>query len=133
MDAAVKPRMLLVDDSEMIRELVVRFVGADFESIEQAEDGRGALAILHEGLRAGAPLPSIIVSDLDMVPGMCGDEFAREVAKDERLAAIPFLLSSSEPDVRKIARELGVQAFEKRGAIGEIRKVILRLVGLDAQ
>jgi CheY-like chemotaxis protein len=124
-----KPRMLLVDDTEMIRNLVVRFVGADFESIEQAKDGQGALAVLHERLQAAGPLPNIIVSDLDMAPGICGDEFAREVAKDRRLAAIPFLLSSSEPDVRKIAEELGVHAFEKRGAIGEIRNVILRLVG----
>ncbi len=125
----MKPRVLLVDDSDMVRELVIQLVEGDFQRIDQARDGKEALALLRSRMSGLGMMPSVIVSDLDMAPGMCGDDFAREIAKDPNLWGIPFLLSSADPEVRKVAAALGVQAFEKSASLAGIREAILNLTG----
>jgi CheY-like chemotaxis protein len=130
----MKRRLLVVDDSPVVRGLVSQLMENDFD-IDEATDGRAALALLHKRLAGDGPMPAVIVSDLDMVPGMCGDVFAREIAKEPLLAVIPFLLSSADPNVGKVAEAIGVPAFdkrgslafEKRGSLGGIREVILKL------
>ncbi len=124
----MSPRLLLVDDSDLVRRLVVRLVEGDFEAIDQATDGASALRLLHGRLHEGGPLPTVIIADLDMKPGMCGDELALALAREARLASIPFLLMSSDPWVHEAARALRVQAFEKVGSIVGLRAVVRQMV-----
>jgi two-component system chemotaxis response regulator CheY len=82
-------RVMVVEDDEDIRELVVQVISElGFESVGFA-DGRAALAALR---RPGA-LPSVILLDLEM-PGMTGWEFRREQLGDPLLADIPVVVAS---------------------------------------
>ncbi len=83
------PRVMVVDDDEDLRELVVQvlaslgFEGADFA------DGRAALA----ALRRPGGIPAVILLDLEM-PGMTGWEFRREQLRDPLLAHVPVVVAS---------------------------------------
>jgi CheY-like chemotaxis protein len=82
-------RVMVVEDDEDIRELVVQVISElGFESVGFA-DGSAALAALR---RPGA-LPSVILLDLEM-PGMTGWEFRREQLADPLLASIPVVVAS---------------------------------------
>jgi CheY-like chemotaxis protein len=121
-------RLLVVDDSEMIRTMVARIVGKEFDAVDQASDGRAALQLLRGRQAEGGPLPTVIISDFDMAPGMDGDAFARELAKDDGLRSIPFVLSSGDPNASRVARELGVPFFQKtQQSMAELRALVLQL------
>ncbi|ABS27467.1 response regulator [Anaeromyxobacter sp. Fw109-5] len=80
--------VMVIDDDEDWRELVVEFLShAGFDAVG-ARHGREALA------RIGARTPDLIVLDLEM-PVMSGWEFRREQLRDPRLAGVPVLVASS--------------------------------------
>ena len=82
-------RVVVVDDDEELRELVVQHLAElGFESVGFA-DGRAALAALR---RPGA-VPAVILLDLEM-PGMTGWEFRREQLRDPLLAHVPVVVAS---------------------------------------
>jgi CheY-like chemotaxis protein len=82
-------RVVVVDDDEELRELVVQHLAElGFESVGFA-DGRAALAALR---RPGA-IPAVILLDLEM-PGMTGWEFRREQLRDPLLARVPVVVAS---------------------------------------
>jgi CheY-like chemotaxis protein len=82
-------RVVVVDDDEDLRELVVQLVAdLGFESVGFA-DGRAALA----ALRRPGGIPAVILLDLEM-PGMSGWEFRREQLRDPLLAHIPVVVAS---------------------------------------
>jgi uncharacterized protein (TIGR02266 family) len=78
------PKVLVVDDIPMFRELVTNFISR-IADVTTAADGATALEIArHEH-------PRLIVSDLEM-PGMNGAALCRAVREDEALADTPFLM-----------------------------------------
>jgi len=81
---AARPRVLVVDDIAMFRELVTNFIGRLAEVVT-AEDGASALALARQ------EQPRLIVSDLDM-PGMNGAALCRAVREDAAIADTPFLM-----------------------------------------
>jgi two-component system chemotaxis response regulator CheY len=80
--------LLLVEDDVEMRELVAESLrGAGYE-VEEASDGRDALAaIMRE-------CPSLIVTDCNM-PNMTGNELVEQLALDERLCLIPAIVVSA--------------------------------------
>jgi CheY-like chemotaxis protein len=88
----VEPRggvVMVVDDDEDWRELVVQFLSdAGFDAVG-ARHGREALARIRGGLE-----PDLIVLDLEM-PVMTGWELRRELLRDPELAGLPVLVASS--------------------------------------
>jgi CheY-like chemotaxis protein len=86
--------VMVVDDDEDWRELVVQFLSdAGFEAVG-ARHGREALA----RIRGGDRTPDLILLDLEM-PVMSGWEFRREQLRDSALAGVPVLVASSaDPD-----------------------------------
>jgi CheY-like chemotaxis protein len=66
------------------------------------QDGHEALAIL-----AAGPLPSLILLDLEM-PRMNGWVFREAQRRDPRLASIPVILLSHEPNLSRHARSLDI-------------------------
>ncbi|WP_242336322.1 MULTISPECIES: response regulator [Anaeromyxobacter] len=82
--------VMVVDDDEDLRELVVQVLtDAGFETVT-ARHGREALA----RLKAGELTPELILLDLEM-PVMSGWEFRREQLRDPVLAQVPVLVTSS--------------------------------------
>jgi CheY-like chemotaxis protein len=82
-------RVVVIDDDEDWRDLVVQLLGdTGFDAIGFS-DGREALA----ALRGRERNPAVIVLDLEM-PGMTGWEFRAEQLRDPRLARIPVVVAS---------------------------------------
>ena len=82
-------RVVVIDDDEDIRDLVVQFLGeSGFEAVGFS-DARAALT----ALRRPGGTPAVILLDLEM-PGMTGWEFRREQLRDPVLARVPVVVAS---------------------------------------
>jgi response regulator RpfG family c-di-GMP phosphodiesterase len=90
--------VLVVDDSSTIRRLVGEALEEAGFQVTAAENGKQAMKMI-EGRR-----PDLIISDIDM-PEMNGIELCKAVHRDPILAAIPFVIMSSNND-RSIMRRL---------------------------
>jgi sigma-B regulation protein RsbU (phosphoserine phosphatase) len=95
------PRVLIVDDNRIVRDMLKRHV-ATRPGVEIVEAGDGMRAV--EIVRAKAP--DMILMDL-MMPGMDGIEAIRRIREDPANADIPILFLSTETD-----RAKWVEAFE---------------------
>ena len=81
--------ILIVEDDEDLRTILVEVLGARGFDIEQASDGAQALATLQRGLR-----PTLILLDL-MMPGMDGWQFIAAQRGDPAIADLPVLVMSA--------------------------------------
>lgn len=97
-------RLLLVDDDDDIRETLAEALGDLGHAVQQAHDGREALAVL----RASDPLPDLILLDL-MMPTMDGVEFRREQQADATIANVPVVVLSADAAAGTRVAELGVR------------------------
>jgi len=119
----MKKKVLTVDDSRTIRNmLLVTLNNAGFETI-QAEDGVEGLEVLEECN------PDVIVTDINM-PRLDGFGFIEGVRQNERYRAIPILVLTTESDAEKKnrAREAGatgwiVKPFDPSKLIAAIERV----------
>lgn len=119
----MKRDSVTVDDSRMMREMLLMVLqGAGFNVI-QAEDGVDGLDVL-----AGAE-PDVIITDINM-PRLDGFGFIEGVRREERCRAIPILVLSTEgdPEKKSRAREAGatgwiVKPFNAEKLIDAIRRV----------
>ena len=96
----MKKAVLLVDDSAMMRKVVIRtlkMAGLEFEQVFEAGDGVEALACLRQ------QQVDLIMCDINM-PVMTGLELLQHI-KDEKLATgVPIVMvttEGSEPQVRQ--------------------------------
>jgi two-component system chemotaxis response regulator CheY len=108
----MKGKVLVIDDSAMMRKVVLRVLkmaDVEFETALEAGNGDEALLLIRDNKLA------LIMCDINM-PGMSGLELLQQV-KDEKLAVgVPIVMvttETSEPQVR-----LAILA----GARGYIRK-----------
>jgi two-component system, cell cycle response regulator len=87
----VKPRVLVVDDSEVTRAILARSLrGAGFDVLEARDGAEGALAALRE-------LPAVVITDLEM-PTMDGFPLLRLLKADPASAHIPVLILTSHAE-----------------------------------
>lgn len=115
--------ILTVDDSRMMREMLLMVLqGAGF-NVVQAEDGQEGLEALE---RAN---PDVIITDINM-PRLDGYGFIEGVRRDERHRATPIIVLSTESSAEKKsrAREAGatgwiVKPFQGDTLIDVIRRV----------
>jgi two-component system chemotaxis response regulator CheY len=108
----MKTRILIVEDSELIRKVTyLAFPTSDYEC-QDAANGLEALTAL-----AGAARPfDAIVLDLRM-PDMNGVEFLRALRQRPLHRETPVILATSEEDTSELlieARGLGVAAVVKK-------------------
>ena len=81
-------RLLLVEDDVEARQLVAASLRLAGYAVEEAGDGRDALAaIMRES-------PSLLITDCNM-PNMTGNELVEQLALDDRLCLIPAIVISS--------------------------------------
>jgi CheY-like chemotaxis protein len=108
-------RVMVVDDDEDWRDLVVQFLAECGFDVTAFANGREALA----ALRRRGERPGAILLDLEM-PVMTGWEFRREQLLDPQLAAIPVVVASSADP-----RSIDADAFlQKPFECGELCRVL---------
>jgi two-component system chemotaxis response regulator CheY len=119
----VTKTILTVDDSRMMREMLLMSLKEAGFNVVQAEDGLDGLDKL-----AGAN-PDVIITDINM-PRMDGFGFIEGVRKDARYRATPILVLSTESDAAKKARarDAGatgwiVKPFNTESLVNAIRRV----------
>lgn len=100
-----KPVMMIVDDEEMHRAVLAQFFQVEYELLA-ATNGRDVMALLAE------KRVDVILLDLVM-PGMDGFELLAALKRDERLAAIPVIVTTagSERAAEVRAMEMGAADF----------------------
>ncbi|MBI3564269.1 MAG: response regulator [Elusimicrobia bacterium] len=121
-------RVLVVDDDEDMRELMVTILGGTYQ-VSSAEDGLAGL------LAAKAQKPDLVVLDL-LMPKMHGFEVCMNIRADDSLKATKVLISSSKSyqhDVRTAVEETGADAYiVKPFAVAEFKKKVAELLGEKA-
>ncbi len=82
-------KILVVEDDDDIRDSLKELLEEEGYCVDTAEDGRQALAMLHE-----TALPQLILLDL-MMPVMDGWQFQRELRKIPTFARLPIIVISA--------------------------------------
>lgn len=116
--AAARPRVLLVEDSATVRMLEsMLLVEAGFE-VDALADGREALA------RATAQPYSLLVTGVE-TRGLRGLELAGALRRHPATQHLPIVVMSSDDNAehRRLAAEVGVQAYIRKGSLGQRRLV----------
>jgi two-component system, chemotaxis family, chemotaxis protein CheY len=99
--------VLLVDDEALALDVCTRLLRRiGFSDIDTANDGAAAWAKCQERKYG------VVISDWNM-PGMTGFDLVRRIRGDEKLARVPFLMTSVDGGIERarIARQAGVNAF----------------------
>jgi len=97
-------RVLVVDDSELVRRTTARLlIALDYTVVGAAEDGRRAVAMVQE------LHPDLVLMDVEM-PELGGIEAAREI---QRVCPTPVILLTVHEslDIVRAARDAGVAAY----------------------
>jgi two-component system chemotaxis sensor kinase CheA len=126
--AAGQKHILLVDDSEFFRQLMVPTLGAAGFRVTAVSSAAEALRIRDAGTMFDA-----IVSDIEM-PEMDGIQFARAVRSGGTWATLPLLAMTAHSDVEtaRIGREAGftdyVAKFEREALVASLHASLTEMV-----
>lgn len=115
--------ILTVDDSRMMREMLLAALREAGFDVVQAEDGIDGLDVLARSE------PSVIITDINM-PRLDGYGFIEAVRRDDRHRATPILVLSTESDAEKKmrARQAGatgwiVKPFRADSLVEAVKRV----------
>ncbi len=89
-ELAGKRAVLVADDDEAVRELVATILEEEGYAVRTAASGSEALSVARQ------ERPAVVLMDVNM-PGLDGLSACRRLRADERLAALPVVLMSSQP------------------------------------
>jgi DNA-binding response OmpR family regulator len=120
------PRAVVVEDDAAIRTMLARVLTADGCVVEQAGDGRTALALMRR------QRPDLVVLDA-MLPEIHGFEICAAIKKSEHWSGIPVLMISAVfrgfENARTIQEVHGADAFiEKPFDLRHLRHVVADLL-----
>lgn len=142
-DARVKDRILIVDDSRVVRKVYSAFLSSRFDCIEAASFSEAMTALRRFDF-------AVVVTDIIM-PGLSGIELLRRVIQDYpstqiivassidrpqraldaiRLGAFDYLIKPCEPAVLELTVE---RALKRRNLIGNARRHKLELERQNAE
>src|SRR3984893_9557778 len=99
------PRILIVDDNEMNRDILVTRLPTHGYELTQAADGEEALAAAKE------QLPDLILLDV-MMPKIDGIEVCRRIKTDADLPFIAIILVTAKTDTKDVVAGLEAGADE---------------------
>ena len=99
-------RVLVADDQEHMRELLVEALAADGHTVDPAEDGVAALKLLEHQTY------DLVVSDVEM-PRVDGFQLTSRIRTDLGLAELPVIIVTSlaSETHRRRGLEAGAQAY----------------------
>jgi two-component system chemotaxis response regulator CheY len=102
-------RAVVVDDSRVMRRIMVRIVsGQGFETLE-AGDGLEALHLIEDEWD-DAPI-DLLVADWNM-PEMSGVDLVRSLRADPRYAGLAIVMATSESEIERVEEALAAGADE---------------------
>ncbi len=120
----LQPRVLVVDDEEMDRELVLMFLAGLNVEIEEADSGKAALQAMER------QRPDLVISDITM-PDMDGFELLKLIKAAPGLGDVPVVLVTGDAKVEQRVRafRLGASDFvikpvSAQEFIGQVRQLI---------
>lgn len=116
-------RALVVDDSDVIRELIAVNLEMEGFAVSTAADGESAIVLAAE-LR-----PHVITMDV-MMPRLNGFETVQRLRRDARTASIPVVMVTGRAQGADVERgdEVGVEAYlTKPFEPAELIEVVTRL------
>jgi two-component system chemotaxis sensor kinase CheA len=122
--ASTKKQLLVVEDSDFFRSLVVPILEAAGYVVTAVSDAVQALRIRDAGQRFDA-----IISDIEM-PGLNGFEFAENVRRDDRWCQTPLVALSSYASEADFARGRAVgftdyvAKFDREGLIQSLAQTL---------
>ena len=102
-------KVLVVDDSKVMRRMVVRSLelsGLEISEVQEAESGTDALDVLHR------MWIDVVLCDVHM-PKMSGVELVRRMSEDRLTASVPVVMVSSDRNQAQIdeLHSLGVRGY----------------------
>ena len=115
--------VLLVEDEESVRQLVRETLESRGYTVLEAEDGEKALAIA--GQKDGLQL---MITDVVM-PGINGQELAKEIAKSHPKTKVLFLSGYAEDTIRQDALEPGTAFLQKPFTLQTLLKKVREVLG----
>ncbi|AKF07305.1 hybrid sensor histidine kinase/response regulator [Sandaracinus amylolyticus] len=114
-------RVLVADDSELTRDVVVSILREMQLEVIEAVDGRSALELI------ASSKPDLVLTDLDM-PVVDGFELLRRVRAEPAWSSLPVIVLSTRwaPADLQRASELGADAYlvKNRIELDEVRRVV---------
>jgi DNA-binding response OmpR family regulator len=99
-------RILLVEDDAPLRTVLADVLREDGYAVEEAADGRSALAALR-------PVPDAVVLDLQL-PDLDGPGFVRELRDHADRQRVPVLVLSGAAQAAAAADRLGAAALVRK-------------------
>lgn len=99
------PRILIVDDNETNRCILVARLGAEGYETAEAEDGERALAVARDAA------PDAVLLDV-MMPKIDGFEVCRRLKDDLTLGFVPIIMVTARTDPRDVVTGLNAGADE---------------------
>jgi chemotaxis protein histidine kinase CheA/CheY-like chemotaxis protein len=120
-------RVLVVDDSPIVRELVADMLHGVGLEVAMAEDGAAALRAMES--RA----PDLVLSDVEM-PGMDGLELLRRIRTKNQVLPIVMLTTRGSAADKKAAAELGANAYLVKSEFegSKLIDAVSRFINLEA-
>ena len=105
-------RVMVVDDSPTIRELIALNLGLEGYDVVTAEDGQQCLRLLAAVIDGAAPAPHLLCLDVVM-PGLDGVELTAKLKATPAMADIPILIVSASAQRRdfELAQGAGADGY----------------------
>ena len=102
-----RPKILVIDDEELMRELVTMHLRVAGYDVLVAQDAiAGGYLVLEEN-------PDVVILDVHM-PFMNGYELVSALKGDPTTRHIPIVFLTTDDDVEEHARKLGAEAYLKK-------------------
>lgn len=122
---STNPLILLVDDTEDIRDIWRRVLSKAGFRVVEAVDGEDGVQKTREFL------PDLVVMDMTM-PLLNGVEASRRLKADSATAAVPIIVVSADDDVKAEAHAVGCNGFLLKPVrhpdlISHIRRVLIEV------
>jgi len=115
--------ILVVEDDEDIREMIVLLLGIEGYEAVAARDGLDALQRIRERGR-----PGMVFLDLRM-PRMSGSDFAQALRADPALASTPLIVLSGDARATEVAATVGAtKCLIKPLDLGELMDAVTRVL-----
>ena len=122
-------RILVVDDSAVVRRMLGMVLGDAGHEVSFAVDGQQGL----EATRAARP--DLVISDLEM-PVLNGIAFVRELKGEAAPPTIPVIMltASGEADLHRAATDAGVDGFATKPIRStEVMELVQKLLARSAE
>lgn len=109
----MQKRILVVDDSAMVRHIVGKLLSSEGYVVLFAKDGKEGCELANEHL------PDAVIMDIEM-PNMNGIDATARIKLNERTSHIPVIMLTS------LGGELDMETAKAAGAVGFLNKPVCR-------